>query len=181
MDWIPQAWGDVNRPTFVCPSTPVTVQSRLGRGPAGQVRTEQVAPVSTGNSVLVPATLRVTSGPAGVMRMDRVGSGAGQALRARQSVCRNLSFERFTRNWGQLGLPNPTGGRSGRSPFHCPPSNKRHTGLGPGGFLVVCPVFSALQGPLGVVGKSEQPKAVFSLLASYPYWPPPLSLGCYRP
>ena len=49
---------------------------------------------------------------------------------------------------------------------------------GSGGFLVVCP---ALHGPLEVVGESEPPKAVFSVLASYLGWPPPLSLSCYRP
>lgn len=55
------------------------------------------------------------------------------------------------------------------------------TGSGPGGFLVVCPAFSALHGSLEVVGESEPPKAVFSVLASYLGWPPLLSLGCYRP
>ena len=48
MDPTPQALGD----SPSCPLAPVTVQSRLERGPAGQVRTEQAAPVSTGNSVL---------------------------------------------------------------------------------------------------------------------------------
>ena len=55
-----QARGDVNRLTFGCPSTPVTVQSRLERGPAGLVTTEVAAPVSTRISVLLPATSRVT-------------------------------------------------------------------------------------------------------------------------
>ena len=58
-DLIPQAGGDVNHLTFGCPSTIVIVQSRLER-PAGQVRVEQAAPVSTRNSVLLPATFRVT-------------------------------------------------------------------------------------------------------------------------
>ena len=40
-DLIPPARGDVNCPAFGCPSTLVTVQSRLERRPAGQGRTEQ--------------------------------------------------------------------------------------------------------------------------------------------
>ena len=59
MDPVPQAKGDMNHLTFGCPSTIVIVQSRLER-PAGQVRVEQAAPVSTRNSVLLPATFRVT-------------------------------------------------------------------------------------------------------------------------
>ena len=51
IDPIPQARGDVNCPAFGCPSTLVTVQSRLERQPAGQGRTEQAALVSTRNSV----------------------------------------------------------------------------------------------------------------------------------
>ena len=123
MEPIPQASGDINRLTFGRPSTPVTVQSRLERRPAAQVRTEQAAPVSTRNSVLLPVTWRVTRSVVGVMRMDRVGSGAGQALRPLQLVCGNLSTGRFARNWGRLGLPlgPPTGGRSGHSPSQCPP------------------------------------------------------------
>ena len=38
---------------------------------------------------------------------------------------------------------------------------------------MVRPAFSALHGPLEVVGESELPKAVFSVLASYLDWPPP--------
>ena len=55
-----QARRDVNLLSFGCLSTPVSVQSRLERGLAGQVRTEQVVPVSTENSILLSATLRVT-------------------------------------------------------------------------------------------------------------------------
>ena len=57
-------------------------------------------------------------------------------------------------------------------------SDKRHTGSHPGDFLF-CPASSALQGPLKVVVESEQPKAVFSLLASYFYCLPLLSLNYY--
>ena len=106
MDLILQARRDVNRLTFGCPSTPVTVQSGSERGQAGQVRTEQASPVSTRNSVLLPATSRVTRGSAGVMRMDRVGSGGWQALRPYQSACGHLSSERFARNWDiPSGIP----------------------------------------------------------------------------
>ena len=122
MDLTLWARGDVNHLTFGCLSTPVTVQSLLERRAAGQVRTEQVAPVSTRNSVLLPATSRLTRGSAGVVRMDRVGSGAGKALRPHQLVCRNLSLERIVRTWGQSSLPLGclTGKRSGHSPFQCP-------------------------------------------------------------
>ena len=79
-DLIPPARGDVNCPAFGCPSTLVTVQSRLERRPAGQGRTEQAALVSTRNSVpYLP--LSVIRGSTGVMRMDQVGSGAKQACR----------------------------------------------------------------------------------------------------
>ena len=68
------------------------------------------------------------------------------------------------------------------APLPVPPfQTKGMTGSDPGGFLVVCPAFSGLHGPLKVVGESEPPKALFSVLASYLDWPPPLSLGCYRP
>ena len=171
MDPILQARGDVNRLTFGCLSTPVTAQSRLERGTAAQVRTEQAAPVSTRNSVLLPATLRVTRGSAGVMRMDQVGSGAGKVLRP-ISRCVGISHLRDSQGTGvgrvcPLGIPQE--GAQDIPPSSAPLTDKRHTGSGPGSFLVVCPASLALQGPREVVGESEQPKAAFSLLASYSY------------
>ena len=74
-----------------------------------------------------------------------------------------------------MGIPQE--GAQGISPSSAPLSDKRHTGSGPGGFLVDCPV-SALQGSLKVVHESEQPKAAFSSLASYPHWSLPLNLDC---
>ena len=82
MDPIPQARGDVNRLSFGCPSTPVTAQSWLERGPAGQVRAEQAAPASTRNSVHLPATSRVT----------RAGARAPSAG-ARESLIREVCKE----------------------------------------------------------------------------------------
>ena len=40
--------------------TLITVQSQLEREPVGQVRTEQAVLMSIGNSVLLPAMLRVS-------------------------------------------------------------------------------------------------------------------------
>lgn len=50
------------------------------------------------------------------------------------------------------------------APLPVPPFlTKGVTGSGPRGFLVVRPAFSALHGPLEVVGESELPKAVFCI------------------
>ena len=153
----------------------------MERGPAGQVKVEQAAPVSTRNSVL-PATSMVSQGSSGVMRMDQVGSTGRQAWAPSVSVWA-LSSNLLTKNWDWSGLPPgcPSGGCSGHSPLQCPPFWQTHIGSGPGIFLGVCPAFSVLQGPLEVVSESEQPRAAFSLLASYLYWPPPSSLDSYRP
>ena len=99
--------------------------------------------------------------------MDLVGCGAGQALgpvrwcmgrnlssRHSQGVAPPASHRRLPR---MFSLPVPT------FPTEC-------TLLRTRSFLVVCPAFSALQTPLGVVDELEQLEAVFSLLASYPYW-----------
>ena len=80
----------------------------MERGPAGQVRAEQAAPVSTRNSVL-PATSRVTQGSAGVMKMDQEGSISRQALRTHQSEC-GLSHPTYSQRTGvgrgyPLGVP----------------------------------------------------------------------------
>ena len=74
-----------------------------------------------------------------------------------------VSMQMFTRNWGwsRLPLQRPIGGQSGHSPCSNPPSDKRHTRSGPVDFLSFYLASSALQGPLEVVGVSEQPKAVF--------------------
>ena len=123
----------------------------------GQVRTEQAAPVSAGNSVLLPAIPRVTQDSPGVTRMDQVESGARQVLRPQRR---------------QLGLPlrHPTGGQ-GHSPCSASRYDKRHIGSSPDSFFAICPDVSALQGPLEAAGESQQPKIVFftsplSLLAS---------------
>ena len=104
MDLISQARGDLSYLSSGSP-TPVMRQSWLERKPAGQVRTEQVAPVSLRNSVFLPGASRVTWGSTGVMRMDRVESGAGQVLRPYLLVCRNLSSKRSAWNWDWLRLP----------------------------------------------------------------------------
>lgn len=146
--------GRCNCLPFDNPSAPITIQSQLREG---QVRTERAAPVSTRNSVLLPAIPGVTQDSSGVTRMDQVESGARQVLRPQRR---------------QLGLPlrHPTGGQ-GHS--HCSASlyDKRHIGSSPDSFFAICPDISALQGPLEAEGESQQPKMVFftsplSLLAS---------------
>ena len=80
----------------------------MERGPAGRVRAEQAAPVSTGNSVLL-ATPRVNQDSAGVMRVDQMASIARQALRPPQAVC-GLSHPTYSQRTGAgqgrpLGVP----------------------------------------------------------------------------
>ena len=62
---------------------------------------------------------------------------------------------------GPVGVapPAPPGGAQDLPSSRAPPADKRHPGSGPGGFLVVSPAFSALQGLLEVVGESERPEA----------------------
>ena len=58
----------------------------MERGPAGQVKAEQAAPVSTRSSVL-PATSKGTQGSTGVMKVGQMRSIARQVLRPHQLVC----------------------------------------------------------------------------------------------
>ena len=78
--------GEIKSPSVWLSTNSSQYSPQMERGPAGQVRAEQAAPVSTRNSVL-PATSRVTQGSAGVMKMDQEGSISRQALRTHQSVC----------------------------------------------------------------------------------------------
>ena len=133
-------------------------------------RPSQNRTVSAGNSVLLPANTR---GSTGVMKMDGVGSGALQALQPRWCVGSSRP-----RDWswaGRGGSSGTPGGAQDLPSSRAPPADKRHPGSGPGGFLVVSPAFSALQGLLEVVGESERPEAKFPVLASCPFWLPPLS------
>lgn len=75
---------------------------------------------------------------------------------------------------GPVGVapPAPTGGAQDLPHSRAPPTDQRHPGSGPGGFLVVSLAFSALQGLLEVMRESERPEAEFPFLASCPSWPP---------
>ena len=173
-----EAMERLNHLPLGCPPSPITVQPTDGEGPGGQGRTEQAAPVSTRNSAL-PATSRVTQGSAEVMKMDQAGSISRQALGPHQSLC-ELSHPTHSQRTGvgqgcPLGVPQE--GTQDIPPFQCPPFWQKHIGSGPGGLLGVCPAFSVLQGPFEVVAESKQPRAAFSLLVFYAYWPPPSSLG----
>ena len=116
-----------------------TVTVREGAGRPSQKRTGGSSVYR--NSVLPPAKQRVTRASTGVMKVDRVGSVAGQALGPCESVCGNLSQETGTR-WG---CPSdvPEEDTQDISPSSAPPSDKWHTGLGPGSFLVTCAAFLA--------------------------------------
>ena len=127
MDLTLQARRDINLLPFGCLSTPVSVQSRLEKGLAGQVRTEQVVPVSTEYSVLLSATLRVTrwsneDGLSGIWKWAETWP--------HQSVQGDLSFERELQGTGAgWGCPSsiPQKGHSGHSSCQCPPfQQKRH-------------------------------------------------------
>ena len=124
---------------------------------------------------------RVTQVSTEVTKMDRAGSGVRQALGPHQLVCGNLSSKRFTRYWGQLGLSQVTHKWVLRTfPLAVPLFlTKGALVWAQADFLVISPASLAFQGPLWWV--KEQPKAVFSSLGFYPYWPPLLCLCCCRP
>ena len=111
MDWTvttnnrPDPTGKRRRLPLSHPSTSVTVGEEAGR--PSQNRT-----VSAGNSVLLPANTR---GSTGVMKMDGVGSGALQALQPRWCVGSSRP-----RDWSWAGRGGSSGtpwGCSGPSPL----------------------------------------------------------------
>ena len=154
----------------------------MERGPAGQVRTEQVAQESKVNSLFLPATSRVTWGSAGAMRIDQVGSGARRHL-APSSSEQESHWRDYPETGADQGCCSGITHSSMLRTIPLPVSllQAKGTGFNPGGSLAICWIFSPLQGLLYVADESEQTKGAFSLLASYPYWPPLISLSCYRP
>ena len=99
--------GRCNCLPFDNPSAPITIQSQLREG---QVRTERAAPVSTRNSVLLPAASKVIQGSTGVMRMDCVGSGAGKACRPINRCGGSLIWE-IHKELGLVGVAPPVSHR----------------------------------------------------------------------
>ena len=134
------------------------------------------------NSVFLPATSRVTWGSAGAMRMDQVGSGARQAL-GPITQWAGIPLERLSRNWGRSGLPSryPTVVCSGHYRFQCPSFRQKAPRFQPRwlpGYLL--DLFTPPGSPLHSRLIRADKRCNF-LLASCPYWPPLLSLSCYRP
>ena len=155
---------DVNHPPFCSPPTHVTIQSINGKGASWPSQNRASSSNVYRNSVL-PVTSRGTQGFTGVMRMDQVGSIARQVLGPHLLVCRLSRPTYSQRTEAGLGCSLASPRRELRtSSLPVPPSWQKHTGLGLGGFSVVCPIFLVLQGPLEVVGESEQPRVAFSLL-----------------
>ena len=155
-------------------STPITVQSWVERGPAGQDRTGQMAPVSIGN--LVPCMLHQGWPEVLLEWWEWIewdlepGRWSG-----RISWCAAIShlqrdLQGTGAGWG-LPLRCPTRECSGYPLASNLLSNKRPTGSCPGNFLVVCTAFLALQVIPEVVGGSAAKSwilfiSLLSLLAS---------------
>lgn len=92
MDWIPWVRTDANRPTFGCPSTCHIIVT------IGEEATWRIQNKAGGSSVYkkfssIPSTSRMTWGPAGVMRRDRVRSGTTLVSMQEsliQEICKDL-------------------------------------------------------------------------------------------
>ena len=127
---------------------------------------------------LLSTTPRVIQGSTGVMRMDQVGSGAETGTQTPLVGVWKSLIQEVCKELGPVGVPPSAVPWRVLRTFGLPVPHfrqKSHTDSGPVSFLVVSLTFSSLQGPLKVVGESEQTKTAFSLLASFPYCPPPLS------
>ena len=120
--------GEIKSPSVWLSTNSSQYSPQMERGPAGQVRAEQAAPVSTRNSVL-PATSRVTQGSAGVMKMDQEGSISRQALRTHQSVCGliNLLIQLIHKELGLAGVTPWVSPRRALKTSPCVPLSDRST------------------------------------------------------
>ena len=95
--------------------------------------------------------------------MDCVGSGAGKPHRP-ISRCMGISHLRDSQGTGaSWSCPSgvPQEGTQDIPPSNASLYNQRYIGLGLGRFWVICPAFLAIQGPVKVVGESEQQKLCF--------------------
>ena len=182
MDPSPHIRRNINHLAFGCPSSPITVQSWLERGLAGQVRTEQVnqvskeIPFSYLPCLWWPKTLLESWGWS-----SRIWRQAGTW--AYQTVYRNLLWEIIKKLKLVKGTPRSSHQRVLRT-FPLPVSllqTKAHW-FQP---RWLSSYLLDLLTPLGYPQHSRWIRAAkscfFSSLASYPYWSPLLSLGCYRP
>ena len=157
------------------------MQSWMERRPAGQVRTEQGAQVL---KVIQFSYLPRLGWPEALLELwGWIEWDLEPGRHLAPSLSEQESHWRDYPETGRSGLPSryPTVVCSGRSPFQCPSFRQKAPWFQPrwlpGSLLdLFTPPGSPLHSRL-----IRADKRCNFLLASCPYWPPLLSLSCYRP